>query len=221
MLNSQAQAKSALVGIARMNISKYIELQRVVNTMLTDGRDLAPTSKKNKKKGDCGFCTINRLMTKMAIHQDTAGEAAKTYKMLFAGEEIDMEVITDECAKNAGFSRRKPKSGNGVITRDNVIMPEDAPQSVKDVCDAITQALSKNGKMPEGMTFEVVNMAGDNFGIKPEDFESEVDFLQAVSKAREDFANKTPEEIIKDSVIKKVENEQFDENKNVSNEKLN
>ena len=220
-MDTQAQAKSALVGIARMNISKYIELQRVVNTMLTDGRDLAPTSKKNKKKGNCGFCTINRLMTKMAIHQDTAGEAAKTYKMLFNGEEIDMDALTDEVAKQAGFLRKNPKNGNGIITKDNVIMPEDAPQNVKDVCDAITKALSKNGKMPDGMTFEVVNMSGDNFGIKAEDFESEIDFLQAVSKAREEFANKKPEDIIKDSVIKKVENEHFDENKHVSSEKLN
>lgn len=224
MVNNQEQARQALVGIVKMNITKYCVLQKTVNDMLSDGRNLAPTSKKNKKKGKCGFCLIDSLLTKMALHQDTAGEAAKTYKLLFNGEELDMDAITEECANSAGFIKRK-KGSSSIIEKDNVIMPEDAPEEIKDICDAIHKVLRGNGKEGE-ISIEVVNMKASNYGLDPENFDSFGDYARAVSKAREEAhamenGDKTAEEVITDAIIKKVENEHFDENKHATEEKLN
>lgn len=220
MQNSQEQANHALMGIIKMNISKYVLLQRTVNDILTSGVKLTP--QKGQKKRQCKLCIINEMLARMSHHQDIAGEAAKTFKMLF-NEEVDMDALVLEAARGEFEPKRKKGASSSIIKKDNVIMPEDAPQEVQDICSAIQKVLKQNGKGGD-MTVEVVNMKAENFGLNPQDFNSFGDFAQAVSRAREEFVTqsegKSPEEIIKDAVIRKVEGEHFDEKKHVD-EKLN
>jgi hypothetical protein len=224
MQNTQEQAKHALVGIIKMNISKYAVLQKAVNDILVSGQQLTPV--KGQKKKNCKLCLINEMLGKMSHHQDVAGEAAKTFRILF-NEEIDMNAIVDKCASEVFRSTDKEKKGTSstIIKKDNVIMPEDAPEEVKDICEAIQKILKANGKEGD-MTVEVVNMKGENYGLNPENFDSFGDYARAVSKAREEahaieHGDKSAEEVIKDAIIHKVENEHFDSNKHTTDEKLN
>ena len=219
MQNSQEQAKHALTGIIKMNISKYVIMQRTVNDMLTSGQDLRPAKVKgkNKKEHKCGFCTINELMTRMSVHHNTAAQAASTYKMLFGGE-IDLEAIISDCVEQEFGKQRK--GTNNIISKDSVIMPEDAPQEVKDMCAAIQKVLRQNGKGGD-MTVEVINMKGQNYGLSPENFDNFGEYAKAVSKAREEAhaienGEKTAEEVLTKSMLHKAE-----ETNHVDSEKLN
>ncbi len=225
MQDAQEQAKQALTAIIRMNISKYVIMQKTVNDMLTSGQDLRPVKVKGKKQKDhkCGFCTINTLITKMAVNHHAAQEAANTYKMLF-NSEIDMEEVVSQCVEHEFGKRRKGTTN--IINRDNVIMPEDAPEEVREICDVIQNVLKKHGLGGKEMQVEVINLKDQNYGLDPRDFENFGEYAKAVSKAREEAhamenGDKTPEDVIKDAVIRKVENQHFDENKHVTDEKLN
>ncbi len=217
MNHSKVQAKAALISLIKMNLRKYISLQLTVNQMLTDGRKLTPTSKKKKKKGDCGFCTINELLLKMSSYEAIVSEALKTSRIIFPGEEIDIDLLTEECAKEAGLFKNKVKSENSPFNNNNISIPEDAPQEVHDICSAITEKLGSKGDIK----IEVIDMKKGKYGLNPEDFEDFPSFLKAMTTARDverdiQSGDKTAEEILTESMLHNAE-----ESVDRTDEKLN
>lgn len=201
MSSSKEKAKEALVSIVKTNISKYIMLQVEVTNILLAGQDLFPT-KKHKKNKPCGMCKMDTLLLTMSNCQDIAAEAVKTFKIMFPSEEIDMESIVDESAEKYGLYRKEKNSK--ISTKGNVILPEDAPEEIHDICEAIQNILKERGRGSD-MSVEVINMKGDNYGLKPDQFENFGDFAQAVSKAREENNSKPGEDILNEAIIRNTE----------------
>lgn len=204
---NEAATKKAITMIITKNVGRYILAQREVNQRLSQG----DFSKKCKPKKKCSLCQIAEILKDMADFEGVTKEACKTYKMLF-NEDFDLKVVIDAMKKEFYDieNNKKKKRDVGTIVHKGVIMPEDAPDEVKKMCGIIQKAMDEAGM--DGAQMEVVNMSGNNFGLRPEDYDSFGDFAKAISNARiaeEAIENgdKTAEEVIADAVIQKTEEE--------------
>ncbi len=201
----QEQAKKALINVIGMNINKYIITQRVLNELLASGEPLQ--TKKSKKK-ECLTCQANKLLSKMGGYQDTVAESCKAFQLLF-GKEIDLTPIISNAVDNhyAIASKKKKKGSPEMIEDDGHVIPDDAPEEVKNMFKALKGTLDGMGL--NGVKMEVINTSADNFGLRQEDFSDFGEFAKAVSNARKMKksmgSGKSAEEVLTESMIHKAE----------------
>ena len=183
MRNAQT-AKDCLMAVVRVNIGKYVVAQKVLNTMLVSGEPKCNADGKGKNKkcdGKCMPAKANKILKKMGEFQRITSEACKTYGMLFQ-EEIDIRSMThDAQMKYYNLNVPEEVKGTPLMKNGKIILPEDAPQDIKNVAQSIREALIKNGMSGD---MEIVDMKADNHGINPNDFEEFSDYIKAVAQAR-------------------------------------
>lgn len=212
---NEAKAKDILENIVRMNVSKYMMAQKMVSNLLVAGEQ-PRKGKKGKKKEPCLTCKINEILRVMNEFEGTTAEATKSYKRLF-GKEMDIDAIVEECGKKFyPLGAGGPAKKSDVKLENGAIMPDDTPEEIRDIVGLIQSKLARAGFKG---TVEVVDMKGNNYGLKPEDFEDFPSYCRALSAAREaEASGKTGEEILTEAVIHNAEDHLEDQ---VAKEKLN
>lgn len=200
-MKNNNDAKEVLLAVIKTNLAKYMAGQDVINRALMEVKLPVKKCKKGKKgkKDNCVICEINYIFKKMAESQGIVVEGRKTFNMLF-DEDLDMDALIHEISHE--YFDGQAKSFNP--SDNNIILSEDAPQEIKDICNKIMGEFV--GKGLNGVKIEVIDVKADNFGLRQEDFENFGDFCRAVSAAREANASgKTGEEILSEAIIHKAE----------------
>jgi hypothetical protein len=167
----EAIIKKNLVNIVTVNIKRYIIAKHNLMPLLMSG-----STKKCTKKKKCNGCKSEDILNRMNQYQGVVREACKAMEVLF-DEQIDVKAIVEELGETS-YEDPSEKKGK----RDGkIILPENAPQDIKNVAQAIKEALMKNGMSGD---MEIVDMKAENHGINPNDFEDFGDYIKAVHKAR-------------------------------------
>lgn len=211
--------KAAVIAMIKLNISDYIALQGIVGRTIYkfSSSPEASNSKKNKK----GFKEISKLLIKMAKHQSAASEGIKLYKVMF-NETISLQKIVNEVGSLYFDKYKERRENNSENPKSKIIIPEDAPASVVEICNSLQKILKDKGE--KDTRIEVIDLSDStaNFGFKMEDFPDFVSFAKAISAARKannlDHEGKPGEDILNDAIIKNAENHTDD---SIPKEKLN
>lgn len=208
------QAKDALKKTIHLNLSKLLIYQRNMIKRLSSEKPLKHSKKSGKNhKKECEFCKLSNLLSEMSRVREIATEAALQYEYI-CGETFDLDNIFEK------LNNKIESQENIFDENSNIVVPDDAPQEVKDMIGVLKNALKKNG-MDRDVSMEVIDLKADNFGLKPEDFPDFAQYARAVSQARANFhaknKDKSGEDVLNEAVINSVVN---DSSKN-SKEKLN
>lgn len=224
----EEQAKEMLVATTKLNLAKYITQQDKVNKMLLNFNPSKEVKRLKNKDKKCVLCRATAAFKKMTIAQGVVSECKKTFQILF-GEELDVDELVKEVGRdlypdadvvNMADNSNYPKEAGFATVGDRIVVPEDAPDSVKKMCEALQKVLNKNGM--KGAQIEVVEMGKESFGLKQEDFPNFGEYLKAVAEKRrewiEENKNKAPEAVINDAIIHAAEAAPVEE---IKKEKLN
>jgi hypothetical protein len=215
---NEAATKKAIGMIINKNVGRYILAQKELNELLCAGK----FSKKCKPKKRCNLCKAEFILKDMAEFQSITREACKTYKLLF-NEDFDLALLTSMIKKEF-YPTRFEKKDVKMDRSKPYIVPDNAPEEVRRMCDMIQKAMDESGV--EGVQMEVINIAGNNYGLNIDDFDNPAEFFQAVSALRDrefemENEGKSGEEMLTDAVINKAEKEVSKPSVKTKAEKLN
>jgi hypothetical protein len=206
-------AKEALKAIVIKNVTKYVMAQK-------DAYDLLGSEKYNtkcKKKNKCTLCNIEVHLEVMSDYQGITSEACKMYEMLF-DEEIDMDAIKEEvkALRSSGRLSVKEKTGKKKMRDVELEVPEDAPEEIKSITNALQGILRKKGM--KDVSVKVTRVDANEFALNPQDYDSTEEFVSALmsaKNAKEAMDNgKSAEDVLNDAVANRAV-------KSIKPEKLN
>lgn len=212
---NQKQAKMAVRRVIVGSAAKYILLQKKANKLIMAGE------RKPKKGKKCLACKLNKLFTEMIRFELVAGEAVKTYEMMF-GEKVDLDGIIQECTKKfypevtgRGVYKSRAREASAAfgneVPFDDFKVDDDAPDSVKDLFAIIGDAIKESGLNTANFKIGVIDTHNPEhtMGVNPKDFDTPEDFLKAVKKAQkakeEMESGKPAEEVLTDAMVSDAE----------------